>query len=76
MLMAEPYNVPEETAAQIAPVFAQAMLAHFAGDEIISAEAAGQIESIAAISQDLANIIYGLYSDLPPADNQLVVDLN
>lgn len=76
MLMAEPYNVPEETAIQIAPVFAQAMLSHFAGDETISAEAAAQIEAIAAISQDLANIIYGLYTDLPPTDNQLVVDLN
>ena len=38
MLMNEPYLVPEEVATGIAPVFADAMLAHFGGDESISAE--------------------------------------
>ena len=75
MLMNPPYNVPEEVATQIAPVFANGMLAHFAGDETISAEAATQIQAISEISPDLANIIYGLYTDLPPADNKLVIDL-
>jgi 3',5'-cyclic AMP phosphodiesterase CpdA len=76
MLMNPPYYVPEEIATQIAPVFAEAMLAHFAGDETISAETEAKISYISAISPDLANIIYGLYTDLAPADNQLVVDLN
>jgi predicted MPP superfamily phosphohydrolase len=75
MLMNPPYNVPDEVATQIAPVFANGMLAHFGGDETISAEAAAQIQAISEISPDLANIIYGLYTDLPPADNKLVVDL-
>jgi hypothetical protein len=76
MLMNPPYYVDEATANQIAPVFAQGMLAHFAGDETISAEANAQIETISAISPDLANIIYGLYTDLSPSDYKLVVDLN
>jgi 3',5'-cyclic AMP phosphodiesterase CpdA len=76
MLMNPPYNVPEEVADQIAPVFAEAMLAHFAGDETISAEINAKIQAINEISPDLANIIYGLYTDLPPADNNLVVDIN
>ena len=75
MLMNPPYNVPEDIATQIAPVFANGMLAHFAGDETISAETGAQIQAISEISPDLANIIYGLYTDLPPADNKLVVDL-
>ena len=75
MLMNPPYSVPEDVATQIAPVFADGMLAHFGGDETISAEAAAQIQAISEISSDLANIIYGLYTDLPPADNKLVVDL-
>jgi 3',5'-cyclic AMP phosphodiesterase CpdA len=75
MLMNPPYNVPEEVAIQIAPVFAEAMLAHFAGDETISAEIDAKIQAINEIYPDLANIIYGLYTDLPPADNNLVVDL-
>jgi predicted phosphodiesterase len=75
MLMSPPYYVSEELAAQIAPVFADAMLAHFAGDEIISAETNAAIQGISEVSPDLANILYGLYTDLSPADNQLVVDL-
>lgn len=76
MLINPPYNVPEDIAAQIAPVFAEAMLAHFAGDETISAETEATIQYISSISPDLANIIYGLYTDLAPADNNLIVDLN
>ena len=76
MLMNSPYYVPEDIAAQIASVFAEAMLADFAGDETISAETEAMIQDISAISPDLANIIYGLYTDLAPADNNLIVDLN
>jgi predicted MPP superfamily phosphohydrolase len=76
MLMSAPYNVPEDVATQISPVFAEAMMAHFAGDETLSAEANEEIQTISAISPDLANIIYGLYTDLPPKDNDLIVDLN
>ena len=76
MLMSPPYNVPEPLAAQIAPAFAEAMLAHFAGDETISAETNAKIQAIADVSPDLANILLGLYIDLPPNDNELVVDLN
>ena len=50
MLMSPPYYVPEDLATQIAPVFAEAMLAHFAGDEIISAEANAAIQSVSEIS--------------------------
>lgn len=75
MLMNPPYDVPEEVATQIAPVFAEAMLAHFGGDETISAETNEKIQAINDISPDLANIIYGLYTDLPPKDNNLVVSL-
>jgi predicted phosphodiesterase len=76
MLMNEPYNVPEEMATQIAPVFAGAMLAHLGGDETITSDTDAQIQAIAAISPDLANILYGLLTDLPPTDNELTVDLN
>lgn len=76
MLMSPPYDVPEDLATQIAPVFAEAMLAHFAGDETITSETFAAIQAISAVSADLGNIIYGLYTDLPPSDNNLIVDLN
>jgi len=75
MLMNPPYYVPEEIATQIAPVFAEAMLAHFVGDETISAETGSKIVAIAEFSTDLANILYGLYTDLSPSDNDLIIDL-
>jgi 3',5'-cyclic AMP phosphodiesterase CpdA len=75
MLMAEPYNVLADLAGQISPVFADAMLAHLAGDEVITPEAEGSIEAIGAYSPDLAGILLGLYTDLPPSDNELFVDL-
>jgi 3',5'-cyclic AMP phosphodiesterase CpdA len=76
MLMNPPYNVPEDVAMQIAPIFADAMLAHFGGDETITPEVAGQIQFVDAISHDMANILYSLYTDMPPEDNNLIVDLN
>jgi hypothetical protein len=76
MLISPPYFTSADIAAQIAPVFAEAMLAHFGGDETISAETSATIAAISDVSPDLANILMGLYTDLPPADNQLVVDLN
>jgi 3',5'-cyclic AMP phosphodiesterase CpdA len=76
MLMNPPYYVPEEIAVQISPIFANAMLAHFAGDETITPEASAEIDAVVNISPDLGSIVMGLYTDLPPTDNQLVVDLN
>lgn len=75
MLMAEPYNIPEDVAAQISPVFADAMLAHLAGDEVMTPEAEASVQAIGAISPDLAGILLGLYTDLPPSDNMCVVNL-
>lgn len=76
MLMDPPYNVPEDYATLIAPAFAKAMMAHFAGDETISAETNAEIQYVYSISHDLGNILYGFYTDLPPDDNDLVIDLN
>lgn len=76
MLMNPPYSVPESVADQIAPVFAEAMLAHLAGDETISDEANAKLQAVYEVSHDLYNILLGLYTDLPPTDGSLVVNLN
>ncbi|MFO7613168.1 MAG: metallophosphoesterase [Bacteroidales bacterium] len=76
MLMSPPYDVPEMYAAMVAPIFAKAMMAHFAGDETISDETYAEILFVQSISPDLANILFGFYTDLPPSDNNLVIDLN
>ena len=76
MLMSPPYNVPEIYATMVAPVFSKAMMAHFAGDETISDETYAEIQFVYGISADLGNMLYGFYTDLPPSDNDLVIDLN
>lgn len=76
MLMSPPYNVPEEYAAQVAPVFSKAMMAHFAGDETITDETYSEIQFVYGISDDLGNVLSGFYTDLPPSDNDIVIDLN
>ena len=35
-----------------------------------------EIQFVYSISSDLGNILYGFYTDLPPSDNNLVIDLN
>jgi hypothetical protein len=52
------------------------MMAHFAGDETISEETYAAIQLVYSISSDLGNMLYGFYIDLPPSDNDLVIDLN
>lgn len=76
MLMSPPYSVPELYATMVAPVFSKAMMAHFAGDETISEETNSEIQFVYGISPDLGNMLYGFYTDLPPTDNDLVIDLN
>ncbi len=76
MLASPPYNVSEPYATDVAPAFSKAMMAHFAGDETISAETNAEIQFVSLISTSLANILYGFYTDLPPSDNDLVIDLN
>jgi 3',5'-cyclic AMP phosphodiesterase CpdA len=76
MLMSPPYGLLPDAASQISPVFADAMLSHLAGDEMITPEAEASIQEIGALSTDLAGILLGLYTDLPPSDNELIVDLN
>ena len=76
MLMSPPYNVPEFYATMVAPVFSKAMMAHFAGDETISDETNTEIQFVYGISADPGNMLYGFYTDLPPSDNDLVIDLN
>jgi hypothetical protein len=38
MLMADPYNIPEDMAGQISPLFADTMPAHLAGDNELNRE--------------------------------------
>jgi 3',5'-cyclic AMP phosphodiesterase CpdA len=82
MLMSPPYNLPPATAQFLAPAMADAFVAHYQGDEIpaaISPQTWGIINYLLSqpdpMSQMMAYTLLSLFSDLPPADNHLTIDL-
>jgi 3',5'-cyclic AMP phosphodiesterase CpdA len=75
MLSHDPYNVPLVTAAMIAPRFKNAIMAHYAGDEHISAEELAKNNLVGQISPLLGMALHNLWTDLPPGDNQYCIDL-
>lgn len=70
------YGVPEPLAQIGAPLFQRAIMAHYAGDESLSAEEMGKIETFASYSPDLAILkgaLYSLWTDLNPRDNNITL---
>lgn len=65
------YEVPDMYAATFAPWFRDAIMAHYAGDEVFGPVPQGQYAQLYQLSQLLAGALGSLYTDLPVADNQL-----
>ena len=74
----EGYHVSEKSARLIAPQAAEAFVAHYLGDEKPPAEILNT-EGINWWGRVILNaqkdLIYGLWYDLEPPDNQLVINL-
>ncbi|MGA2406577.1 MAG: metallophosphoesterase [Bacteroidales bacterium] len=75
MLSNNPYNVPLGTAAQIAPFFRNAFMAHYAGDEHITPEEQAEDDYVGQLSPQLGMVLHSLWTDLPPSDNQYRIDM-
>ncbi len=71
-----PYYLPPELAAYAAPLFRNAMMAHYAGDEKISQSERAKDRILAAQVPVLGNALSGLWSDLRPQDNSLHVNIH
>ncbi len=78
-VLVQQFGLPEAVAATLAPVTSGAFTAHFAGDEQMTAEAQAAIAGLKsagdANSLFLATALETLYTDPPPADNTLIIDL-
>ncbi len=74
-LLSNNYNVPLPTAAEIAPLFRNAMMAHYAGDEKITPEEQAKVDLVGLMSSDLGMVLHSLWTDLPPTDNQYIIDM-
>ncbi len=74
------YNMPPIRAGQYAPMLAEAVLAHYAGDESPSFFTLLQAISLANSSDpvlaEIGLILSSLYNDLEPADNDLSLQID
>lgn len=75
MLMNPPYNVPQEYALMMAPSFCNGFMAHYAGDEMPSAQDLEDIQVVNGINPMLGSALGALWTDLIPADNVLTISL-
>ncbi|MBV5304332.1 MAG: metallophosphoesterase, partial [Chlorobium sp.] len=74
------FGISAEAAAQVAPLFAAAMAAHYNGDENPDAATLGTIQALAAsgdaIKVMLGGALQSLWTDGLPADNDVSIALN
>jgi DNA-binding beta-propeller fold protein YncE len=78
-LTGPPFSLDPAVAAQVAPLVVGGLVAHYAGDEDASAAVQsaiqGMIQSPDAATHALGLSLFGLWTDLPPADGRLEIVL-
>ncbi|MBN2371626.1 MAG: metallophosphoesterase [Vicinamibacteria bacterium] len=79
LIQSPPYSLPAKRAAEIAPWLADGLVAHYLGDEAISPDVRAQIQSLFVsgrlVEQLAAVMLQSIWTDLPPADNDVTLDL-
>jgi len=66
-----PYSLPIELVDMGAPLLRDGFMAHYAGDEKITPEEQSKVDAFGAFVPELGAAINSLFTDLPPADNNL-----
>lgn len=66
------YGLQDATAAYLAPYFRDGWSAHYAGDEKMPA---GVMDVIGGLPSPLDGALYSIWTDLPPSDNKLHINL-
>ena len=70
------FGVSPADAAEIAPLFRNAIMAHYAGDEnLLTSPDKATIEYLAATESPLAGALYSLWTDLNPKDNTITLKI-
>jgi 3',5'-cyclic AMP phosphodiesterase CpdA len=76
-LMHPPFSLDAATATALTPIVAGGMEAHYAGDEAAPAPVAAQIQAMIGSGDPqtmaLGQAILGIWTDLPPADNEVSI---
>jgi len=80
MMLIYQFGVPAAQAQMLAPAVSNAWVAHFAGDETpspIDVYTYSALEASAdPLTQAMGQALQSLWTDLPPKDNSLTIDLN
>ena len=73
------YTVSESDATAISPWLADGLVAHYAGDEAMPASVPGEVQTLlgsgTAVGLLAGVMLQSIWTDLPPADNTVVLDL-
>jgi len=70
-----PYSLPDALTTFAAPLFRNAMMAHYAGDERISPWEQAKDNELGTIAPELGDALMGIWTDLPPKDNKWQINL-
>jgi 3',5'-cyclic AMP phosphodiesterase CpdA len=74
-----PYSVAPADASQLAPWLGDGLVAHYAGDEVMPADAQAEAQTLMSSSDGVMRLsgtmLQSIYTDLPPPDNAVTLDL-
>ena len=80
LIEAPPYSIATSEAATLSPWLGDGLVAHYAGDEFYTTAAQSEAQSLmssAGLVEQLAGtMLQSIYTDLPPADNVVTIDLS
>ncbi|MGZ3880108.1 MAG: metallophosphoesterase family protein [Flavisolibacter sp.] len=68
-----PFEAPQQLADFASPLFRNAIMAHFAGDEKMPPDQRKLISQLAGYSTDLSNMVTSLWADLGTTDNKVPI---
>jgi hypothetical protein len=72
------FQLPQTVAEQLAPLVSDALVANYAGDEDIPPETEAMLHGFVqqgGMMETLGYLLLGIWTDLPPADNELTIQL-
>jgi hypothetical protein len=79
LIEAPPYSVAPADASQLAPWLGDGLVAHYAGDEVMPADALAESQTLKASSSGVMQLsgamLQSIWTDLPPPDNVVTLDL-
>jgi 3',5'-cyclic AMP phosphodiesterase CpdA len=79
LIEAPPYSVSPTDASDLAPYLGDGLVAHYAGDEVMPADAAAKAQELMSSTDFVMSLsgtmLKSIYTDLPPPDNAVTLDL-